>query len=45
MGKFVVIDTETNRADQVISIGTIIADEDINAIIHKFLSYYSYTCI
>ena len=26
MGKFAVIDTETNRADQVMSIGTVIAD-------------------
>lgn len=28
MGKFVVIDTETNWADQVMSIGTVIADAD-----------------
>lgn len=28
MGRFAVIDTETNWADQVMSIGTIIADED-----------------
>ena len=28
MGKFAVIDTETNWADQVMSIGTVIADED-----------------
>ena len=27
MGKFAVIDTETNWADQVMSIGTVIADE------------------
>ena len=28
MGYFSVIDTETNWADQVMSIGTVIADED-----------------
>ena len=28
MGKFAVIDTETNWADQVMSIGTVIADAD-----------------
>ena len=28
MGRFAVIDTETNWADQVMSIGTIIADTD-----------------
>ena len=28
MGKFSVIDTETNWADQVMSIGTVIADEN-----------------
>ena len=28
MGKFAVIDTETNWADQVMSIGTVIADSD-----------------
>ena len=33
MGKFAVIDTETNWADQVMSIGTVIADADTFAII------------
>ena len=33
MGKFAVIDTETNWADQVISIGTVIADTDTFALI------------
>ena len=28
MGKFAVLDTETNWADQVMSIGTVIADAD-----------------
>ena len=28
MGKFAVIDTETNWADQVMSIGTVIADSE-----------------
>ena len=28
MGKFAVIDTETNWADQVMSIGTVIGDAD-----------------
>ena len=28
MGRFAVIDTETNWADRVMSIGTVIADED-----------------
>lgn len=33
MGKFAVIDTETNWADQVMSIGTVIADENSFALI------------
>ena len=33
MGKFAVIDTETNWADQVMSIGTVVADEDTFEII------------
>lgn len=35
MGKFAVIDTETNWADQVMSIGTIIADSDTFAILES----------
>lgn len=33
MGKFAVIDTETNWADQVMSIGTVIADADTFALV------------
>ena len=37
MGKFAVIDTETNWADQVMSIGTVIAEEDtFNALEAKY---------
>lgn len=35
MGKFAVIDTETNWADQVMSIGTVIADTDTFALIES----------
>ena len=38
MAYFAVIDTETNWADQVMSIGTVIADEDYKIIGVKYLS-------
>ncbi len=36
MGKFAVIDTETNWADQVMSIGTVIADAAFEPIEIKY---------
>ena len=35
MGRFAVIDTETNWADQVMSIGTVIADTDTFEVIES----------